>query len=148
METQFTPWLSLGGGALIGLAAVILMAANGRIAGVSGIIARLMPPSVTTNGWLTGAAFVLGLLIALPVSLGLSLPIEAQLGAVDLSRNALLLIVAGLLVGFGSVLGNGCTSGHGVCGIARMSLRSVIATITFMVTGFAAVFVLRHVLGG
>lgn len=148
METNFTPWLSLGGGMLIGLAAVILMAANGRVAGVSGIVARLLPPSADRSGWLAGAGFVFGLLVALPLSHWLKMPISSQLATVDLSPELWLLGAAGLLVGFGSVLGNGCTSGHGVCGISRLSLRSVLATVTFMVTGFASVYVLRHVIGG
>ncbi|MGH1357309.1 MAG: YeeE/YedE family protein [Burkholderiaceae bacterium] len=148
METEFTPWLSAGGGLLIGLAAVILMAANGRVAGVSGIVARLLPPTANRSGWLAGAGFVAGLLLAMPLSQWLALPISAQLAGSGLSPDFLLLVGAGLLVGFGSVLGSGCTSGHGVCGISHLSLRSILATGTFMVTGFLSVYLLRHVLGG
>ncbi|MGB7183887.1 MAG: YeeE/YedE thiosulfate transporter family protein [Burkholderiaceae bacterium] len=144
MQTEFTPWMSLGGGALIGLSAVMLMAANGRIAGISGIVSRLLPPAIVKTDIGPGVAFVVGLLL----SVGLYWLAMGTLPAHAVSTNYGLLAGAGLLVGFGSVLGNGCTSGHGVCGISRLSMRSVMATVTFMGTGFISVYVLRHVLGG
>jgi uncharacterized protein len=140
--TEFTPWAALLGGALIGLSAVLLMAVSGRIAGISGIVVRLLPP-VTDKDWVERLAFVVGLVVAAPL-LGLA--------GVDFARTVsagpALLVGAGLLVGFGAVYGNGCTSGHGVCGLARLSMRSLVATGVFMSTAVAAVFVLRHVLGG
>lgn len=144
MQTEFTPLLSLGGGALIGLAAVILLAGNGRIAGISGIISRLLPPSIDRTGLPQSITFVIGLLIAAPIYILVSgLPPDQSV-----SSNLSLLAVAGILVGFGSVLGSGCTSGHGICGISRLSNRSIVATLTFLTAAFAAVFVLRHVAGG
>ena len=144
METEFTPIASLLGGGLIGLSAVILMVTNGRIAGISGIVSRLLPPGADRSGLMTSIWFVVGLLIAAPLyRLLTGSPPEAVI-----SSNYPLLIIAGLLVGFGSVLGNGCTSGHGVCGISRGSVRSISATLTFMVTAFITVLILRHVIGG
>ena len=144
METEFTPFASLLGGGLIGLSAVVLLAAHGRIAGISGIVSRIIPPSVDKAGLPQGIIFLIGLLLAAPLWFVLigSAPVQM------VSSNGLLLIIAGLLVGFGSVIGNGCTSGHGVCGISRGSARSIAATMTFMATAFVTVFVLRHVVGG
>ena len=144
METAFTPVASFLGGALIGISAVLLMATNGRIAGISGILSRLLPPNTSAAGLKDGLIFIAGLLLAAPLYRLLTgnAPEQTVLG------NVPLLIVAGLLVGFGSVFGNGCTSGHGVCGISRGSLRSIMATITFMITAAVTVFVLRHVVGG
>lgn len=144
METSFTPFLSLAGGALIGLAAVMLMAFNGRIAGVSGIVSRLLPPNAERSGRAEGFAFIAGLLIAVPLWwLFTKAP-----PALQLTANLPLIIVAGLLVGFGSAFGSGCTSGHGVCGISRLSVRSMVATVTFMLTAVITVYLLRHVVGG
>lgn len=144
METEFTPVASLLGGALIGLSAVILMVTNGRIAGISGIVSRLLPPGADRSGLSMGIWFVVGLLLAAPLyKLVTGTPPEAVV-----SSNYPLLIIAGILVGFGSVWGNGCTSGHGVCGISRGSPRSLTATLTFMATAFITVLVLRHVVGG
>ena len=143
METTFTPWLSLAGGALIGLAAVMLMASNGRIAGVSGIVSRLLPPAAEREGRGEGLAFVVGLLLALPLWWMLA----AEPPPLTLVGGLPLLIVAGLSVGFGSALGNGCTSGHGVCGISRLSIRSIVATCVFMLTAVVTVYTLRHVVG-
>jgi len=140
--TEFTPWASLAGGGLIGLAAVTLMAANGRIAGVSGIVSRLLPPVADKTQWRPGLAFVIGLLLAVPLFYALT----GQAPAQSVSPNLLVMLVGGLLVGFGSVLGSGCTSGHGVCGISRLSVRSLLATATFMATAFVTVYLLRHVL--
>ena len=144
METEFTPFASLLGGGLIGLSAVVLLAAHGRIAGISGIVSRILPPSVDKAGLPQGIIFLIGLLLAAPLWFVLTGSAPVQM----VSSNGLLLIIAGLLVGFGSVMGNGCTIGHGVCGISRGSARSIAATVTFMATAFVTVFVLRHVVGG
>nr|WP_312015543.1 YeeE/YedE family protein [Bradyrhizobium manausense] len=137
--TSFTPVASLAGGALIGFAAVLLMWATGRIAGVSGIAARLFPPYEDRE--LAGrVAFVAGL-IAAPLLVRLA---TGSWPAQVIEAGTAVLVVAGLLVGFGSVWGSGCTSGHGVCGLSRLSARSLVATATFMATGIATVFVLRH----
>jgi uncharacterized membrane protein YedE/YeeE len=139
IATAFTPIASLIGGALIGLSAVMLMALTGRIAGVSGIAARLLPPYEDREFGGT-LAFVAGL-IAAPIVV---LVAGGRLPAQTIDANVAVLALAGLLVGFGSVWGNGCTSGHGVCGISRLSVRSLVATITFMAAGIATVFVARH----
>ena len=137
--TSFTPVASLLGGALIGASAVMLMALTGRIAGVSGIAARLLPPYEDRE--FAGRLAFVGGLVAAPVIVLLA---TGRLPVQTIEANAVTLVIAGLLVGFGSVWGNGCTSGHGVCGISRLSVRSLIATITFMATGFATVFIMRH----
>jgi uncharacterized membrane protein YedE/YeeE len=138
---HLTPVSSLLGGALIGLAAALLMLFNGRIAGISGIVSGLLRPS--RGEWAWRLAFVLGLLAspwlyqcvaALPES-----TVEADWPA---------LLLAGLLVGVGTRYGSGCTSGHGVCGLARLSPRSLAATLAFMASGFVTVYVVRHLLGG
>ena len=144
MESEFTPFASFLGGGLIGLSAVVLLAAHGRIAGLSGIVSRILPPSVDKAGLPQGIIFLIGLLLAAPLWFILTGAAPIQV----VSSNGLLLVIAGLLVGFGSVIGNGCTSGHGVCGISRGSARSIAATMTFMATAFVTVFVLRHVVGG
>ncbi len=144
METIFTPLASTIGGGLIGLSAVLLMVTVGRIAGIAGILARILPPQIDRAGVPISLAFVVGLLVAAP----LLLTINYELPESVVNAGTPLLIVAGLLVGFGSVYGNGCTSGHGVCGISRLSMRSIIATLTFMATGAISVFILRHVIGG
>ena len=137
---EFTPWSALAGGALIGLAAAMFVLLNGRIAGISGVIGGLVKPVKGDVAW--RAAFVLGLVGAPWVyALFAVLPrprIDASFGA---------LVVAGLLVGVGTRYGSGCTSGHGVCGLARLSPRSLVATVAFMGAGFATVFVARHLLG-
>jgi uncharacterized membrane protein YedE/YeeE len=139
MATSFTPVVSLVGGALIGLSAVMLMWASGRIAGVSGIAARLFPP-YEDREFAGRLAFVAGL-VAAPVVVRLA---TGALPTQTIAAGAGTLVVAGLLVGFGSVWGSGCTSGHGVCGISRLSVRSMVATATFMATGIATVFIVRH----
>jgi uncharacterized membrane protein YedE/YeeE len=144
VETEFTPFTSLLGGALIGLSAVVLLASHGRIAGISGIVSRILPPSVDKAGLPQAIIFLIGLLLAAPLWFFLTGTAPVQV----VSSNGLLLVIAGLLVGFGSVIGNGCTSGHGVCGISRGSARSIAATIIFMATAFVTVFILRHVVGG
>ena len=137
--SAFSPLTALAGGALIGLAAVLLVLFNGRIAGISGIVAALLPPRLRGGAW--RLAFVLGLLAA-PWLYQWFAPLPAA-GSPAASP---LLVLAGLLVGCGTRLGSGCTSGHGVCGLSRLSLRSLAATQVFMATGFATVFVVRHVL--
>ena len=144
METEFTPFASLLGGGIIGLSAAVLLATQGRIAGISGIVSRILPPSVDKAGLPQGIIFLIGLLLAAPLWFVLTGAAPVQM----VSSNGFLLVVAGLLVGFGAVMGNGCTSGHGVCGISRGSARSIAATMTFMATASVTVFVLRHVLGG
>ena len=139
--TEFTPIASTIGGALIGLSAVMLMLLTGRIAGISGIVGRLLPPVADDWGW--RLAFVGGLVLA-PVLVWLA---TGERPEQTVSDNLLLMVGAGLLVGFGSAYGNGCTSGHGVCGMARRSARSIAATATFMIAAIVTVFVVRHVLG-
>jgi uncharacterized protein len=143
IATSFTPVASFVGGALIGSSAVMLMALSGRIAGVSGIAARLLPPyedSESSGEFLGRLAFIVGL-IAAPIVV---LIVTGRLPEQTIATNTAWLMLAGLLVGFGSVWGNGCTSGHGVCGLSRLSVRALVATMTFMATGFATVFVMRH----
>jgi uncharacterized protein len=137
---NFTPVSGLIGGILIGLSAVMLMLFNGRIAGISGITSGLFAPLSSGTAW--RAAFILGV-IAAPVAYSLAMgPVE-----IDLTAGPVLLLVAGFVVGLGSAIGSGCTSGHGVCGIARLSPRSLVATGTFMATAIATVFIMRHVIG-
>ena len=143
METEFTPWLSLGGGMMIGASAVLLMATNGRIAGISGLTSRLLSRGTDGEARAVSALFVLGLLLAAPIWLLVSGGWPQQW----MPPSPAVMAVAGLLVGFGAIYGNGCTSGHGVCGISRRSTRSVVATLTFMATAFATVFVMRHLIG-
>lgn len=141
--TEFTPLASTFGGVLIGIAAVLLMALNGRIAGISGIVGRLFPPYAGADP--VGAAWIVLGLLAAPFVY------QAALGAPvaqTVSDHGGLMAVAGLLVGYGAAYGGGCTSGHGVCGIARLSPRSIVATVSFMATGFVTVYVMRHVIGG
>ncbi|MDB5848078.1 MAG: YeeE/YedE [Rhodoferax sp.] len=138
---HFTPWSALLGGALIGTAAGMLALFNGRIAGISGIVGGLLRPAKAQTAW--RLAFVLGLL-AVPVLYGLVA--AAPVPEVDAGYGTL--VAAGLLVGLGTRYGAGCTSGHGVCGLARLSPRSMVATACFMAAGFAAVFLLRHGVNG
>lgn len=135
----FTPWQSLLGGALIGLAAVVLLVVNGRVFGISGILTTSLFGG-GQRGWRIAA--LIGVLVSpwVYIALGGQMP-QAHPRAISV------LIIAGLLVGFGSALGSGCTSGHGVCGISRLSGRSMIATLSFMITGFATVYLFRHLLG-
>lgn len=137
--THFTPWTALAGGLLIGLAAAAFVLLNGRIAGISGILGGLLRPAQGDIAW--RAAFLAGLVAApLAYALFAALP-EARTEAGDAT-----LVAAGLLVGLGTRYGAGCTSGHGVCGLSRLSPRSLVATVAFMLAGFVTVFVLRHVL--
>lgn len=136
----FTPWASATGGALIGIAAAMLLLLNGRIAGISGVLGGLLRPVRGDLGW--RVAFVSGLVMAPSLYVAAVGPFETQ---VDAGFGSL--VIAGLLVGFGTRYGSGCTSGHGVCGLSRLSPRSMVATLTFMAAGFVSVFVLRHILG-
>ena len=138
--TDFTPFQSLLGGALIGLSAVLLMAFHGRIAGITGILSGVIPP--LSGDWQWRAAFLVG---AALIPLGYVLAGGAVHFSVPVSTAAL--IGGGVLVGIGVHFGNGCPSGHGICGIARLSPRSIVAVLTFMATAFATVFVVRHVIG-
>lgn len=142
LETSFTPLQSLAGGVLIGLSAVLLMFLQGRIMGATGILAGLVTGNVPADrGW--RAAMVAGM-IAGPL---LVLAITGQMPAVDVPVSWPMILVGGFIVGVGVTYGSGCTSGHGVCGMARLSPRSIVATLTFMVVCFATVYVIRHVLG-
>ena len=141
MLTEFTPLPALAGGMLIGLSAVLLMAFHGRIAGMTGILAGALRPIAGDWGW--RAAFLVGAIIA-PV---LVLAISGQAVSFTNVVPVPLLIVGGIVVGIGVSFGGGCTSGHGVCGIARLSSRSIVATATFMLAAFATVYVARHILG-
>jgi hypothetical protein len=137
-----SPVVALAGGLLIGTAAAMLLVLSGRIAGVSGMTAAATRIATTGTPWQQAAAFVIGLpLGAAAVATFVRAPI------VEVTSSVSLLVVAGLLVGFGTRLGNGCTSGHGVCGIARLSPRSIAATATFMLAGFVTVYVARHLIG-
>jgi uncharacterized protein len=135
----FTPWSALAGGLLVGVAAALLLWFNGRIAGISGIVGLLLHPTRGELAW--RIAFVAGL-IGAPLLCALF----AALSSPRIEAGTPALIVAGLLVGVGTRYGSGCTSGHGVCGLSRLSPRSAVATIAFMAAGFATVFVLRHLL--
>ena len=136
----FTPWSALAGGVLVGIAAAMFALLNGRVAGISGVIGGLLKPTAGDVAWraafvigLVGSPFVYALFAALPKA-----QISAEYGG---------LVLAGLLVGVGTRYGSGCTSGHGVCGLSRLSPRSLVATVTFMAAGFATVFATRHLLG-
>lgn len=138
--SNFTPLPALGGGLLLGLSAFLLLLLLGRIAGISGIISGvLQSPSLKERSW--RLAFILGMVIA-----PLVFALFAELPASQIDAEWPLLIAAGLLVGFGARFGSGCTSGHGVCGLSRLSIRSLVATCSFMGTGFITVFVVRHLI--
>ena len=137
---HFTPLASLAGGVLIGAAAAMFLLLNGRIAGISGIVGGLLRPARADAGW--RAAFLAGLVFA-PALYAMF----ARLPAPTIEAGYPLLLLAGALVGIGTRYGSGCTSGHGVCGISRLSPRSLAATLAFMAADFAIVFIVRHVLG-
>ena len=137
--TSFTPWPALAGGLLIGVAAAMFVLFNGRVAGISGILGGILRPAAGDVGW--RAAFLVGLLIA-PLLYALAAPLPA----VRIDADMTTLIIAGLLVGAGTRYGSGCTSGHGVCGMSRVSPRSLAATLTFMLAGFVTVYVVRHMI--
>jgi uncharacterized membrane protein YedE/YeeE len=137
--TNFTPWASLAGGVLIGVAAAMLLLLSGRIAGISGILGGLLEWPKGDISW--RLAFLLGL-VAAPLAYSLVAPLPV----VQVDAGTGTLVVAGLLVGIGTRYGSGCTSGHGVCGLSRLSPRSLAATAAFMLAGFATVFVVRHLI--
>ena len=142
METVFTPWASLGGGVLIGGAAVLLMLVFGRIMGATGILAGVLFP-VTREDWLWRVALVLGM-ISGPAAY---LTLTGGFPAIEVPVSTPMLLIGGFLVGVGVSFSSGCTSGHGVCGLARLSPRSIAVTLTFMAATGLTVFVIRHVLG-
>lgn len=142
MATEFTPWSALAGGALLGVSAVGLFLVSGRIAGITGIVRRAMLPAETSRP-MPALAFILGLLAA-PM---LWQAVTGSAVTQTVTGNLPLMAAAGLLVGFGSSIGNGCTSGHGICGLSRFSIRSLVATLTFMTAAIATVYVTRHVIG-
>jgi uncharacterized membrane protein YedE/YeeE len=137
---NFTPWTALAGGALIGIASAMFVLFNGRIAGITGIMGGLLKPKSGDIGW--RLAFIIGLIIA-PVVWQFLTPLPAM----QIDASYILLVLAGLIVGISTRYGSGCTSGHGVCGISRLSPRSIVATLAFMGTGFLTVYFVRHVLG-
>ncbi len=138
---DFTPVPALIGGALIGLAAVLLMLTTGRIAGISGILGGLLPPTGGDTTW--RLAFIAGLMLG-----GLGLVYLGDVSTIVIEADTPVLIAAGLLVGFGTRLGSGCTSGHGICGVGRLSPRGIAATAIFVAVAMITVFVTRHMLGG
>jgi uncharacterized protein len=138
--SNFTPWSSLAGGLMIGIAAAAFVLVNGRIAGISGILGGLLRPVRGDTGW--RIAFLLGLVVA-----PLAYAVMAGLPDVTIEADYPTLIAGGVLVGVGTRYGAGCTSGHGVCGLSRLSPRSLAATVAFMLAGFATVFVTHHLLG-
>ena len=138
--TAFTPWASLAGGVIIGIAAAMFVLLNGRIAGISGVLGGLLKPARGDIAW--RAAFVAGL-----VGSPLLYALVAGLPRPHIDAGYAGLVAAGLLVGFGTRYGSGCTSGHGVCGISRFSPRSLVATAAFMLAGFVTVFIVRHLVG-
>lgn len=137
--TTFTPWQSLIGGLLIGFSTLLLIRWLGKVAGISSIVGQLWSSKPDDRGW--RLAFVIGLLVS-PLLYQLFSPLPAM----QIEAGLPLLIVSGLLVGFGTRLGSGCTSGHGVCGLSRLSLRSLVATLTFMLVAIVLVWVARHLL--
>ena len=140
--TEFTPVSGLLGGMLIGLSSALMLWGSGRIAGISGIFGGLLTPAQGEVGW--RVLFITGMILgglAWPLLTGNPLP-------VDLQVSWPVMLIAGVLVGFGTRLGSGCTSGHGVCGIGRLAPRSLVATLTFMASAFVTTYVMRHVIGG
>jgi uncharacterized membrane protein YedE/YeeE len=138
---NFTPWSALAGGVIIGLSAAAFILLNGRIAGISGILGGLLTPQKTDLLW--RIAFLVGMFAA-----PLLWMMTADLPAIEINASYPVLVISGLLVGIGTRYGSGCTSGHGVCGLSRLSARSLIATLTFMAAGFLMVYIVRHLLGG
>ncbi len=139
---HFTPVSALIGGVLLGAASALLFLNSGRILGITGVLEGLISPNPNDTSW--RLRFVLGLLLAPPVAKLFFSPEWPSLPKIEASFT--MIMVAGLLVGVGTRLGTGCTSGHGICGLGRLSARSLVATLSFMFSGFATVYVLRHVL--
>jgi len=140
--TNFTPWSSLSGGVILGVASALFILINGRILGVSGILGGLLPPKAGDRLW--RIAFLAGMFAA-PWIFNMIAP-DDLITAPQIDASFLMIVIAGLLVGVGTRYASGCTSGHGVCGLSRMSPRSLVATITFMAAGFLTVYVVRHLL--
>ncbi|MDB0061684.1 YeeE/YedE thiosulfate transporter family protein [Octadecabacter sp.] len=143
MPTDFTPFASLGGGILIGIASVLLMANFGRVMGATGILAGFLMPT-NRDDWAWRASLLAGMVSA-PALYWL---VSGQSVVVQVPISTIAMIIGGLIVGVGVTFGGGCTSGHGVCGIARLSPRSIVATVVFMIAAVATVYVTRHVIGG
>ena len=141
--TDFTPLMSFLGGTLIGVATVALMAVLGRIAGINGIASGFLTTQFNQD-WAWRAAFLAGMVASPLIMLG----VTGQLPEITVPSSPLLLVVGGFLTGIGTTYGSGCTSGHGVCGISRLSARSIVATVTFMATAGVTVYLSRHVFGG
>jgi hypothetical protein len=139
---HFTPWSSLSGGIVLGIASALFILINGRILGISGILGGLLPPKLGDTSW--RIAFLLGMFAA-PTVFHAVVPAE-YINAPRIEATEWMIVVAGLLVGIGTRYASGCTSGHGVCGLSRLSPRSLIATASFMGAGFVTVFVVRHVI--
>ena len=137
---HFTPFVSLTGGIILGIASAIFILVNGRILGISGILGGLMPPKLGDTFW--RISFLLGLLVA-PTLFHAVVPAQ-YITAPRIDATDIMVVIAGLLVGIGTRYASGCTSGHGVCGLSRLSPRSLVATLSFMGTGFAMVYVMRH----
>ena len=137
--THFTPWTALAGGILLGIASAAFILVNGRVLGISGILGGLLVPKRSDASW--RVMFLLGLLLA-PATLSLLAP--GLISAPRIEADNVVIVAAGLLVGLGTRYGSGCTSGHGVCGLSRLSPRSLVATLAFMASGFAMVYVVRH----
>jgi uncharacterized membrane protein YedE/YeeE len=140
--THFTPWASFSGGVLLGLASALFILLNGRILGISGILGGLLPAKMGDAAW--RITFLLGLFVS-PLVMKTLAPVEF-LHAPRIDANMTMVVVAGLMVGLGTRYGSGCTSGHGVCGLSRLSPRSMLATGLFMAAGFVTVFVIKHLL--
>jgi len=138
--THFTPWSSLSGGIILGVASALFILINGRVLGISGILGGLLPPKAGDTLW--RIAFLAGMFAA-PWIFNLIAPADL-ITTPQIDADTIMLIIAGLLVGIGTRYGSGCTSGHGVCGLSRMSPRSLVATVSFMATGFLTVYVVRH----
>ena len=137
---HFTPFASLTGGVILGIASAIFILVNGRILGISGMLGGLMPPKLGDTFW--RISFLLGLLVA-PTVFHAVVPAQ-YITAPRIDATDMMVVIAGLLVGIGTRYASGCTSGHGVCGLSRLSPRSLVATLSFMGTGFAMVYVMRH----
>lgn len=142
METVFTPWMSLGGGILIGLATVLLMAFQGRVFGATGILAGFFSPD-SSSDWAWRAVLLAGMMTG-PIVLFL---MTGSMPAIEVPVSTSMLVAGGVLVGIGVTYGSGCTSGHGVCGMARLSPRSIAATAIFMTVTAITVYIIRHVIG-
>ncbi len=138
---NFTPWSALVGGILIGVSAAAFVLLNGRIAGISGILGGLLAPRKRDVLW--RVAFLVGMVAAPLIWM-----MTADLPAIEINASYPVLVAAGLLVGIGTRYGSGCTSGHGVCGLSRLSVRSLVATLTFMAAGFVTVYIIRHLITG